>query len=75
MKAEGRDTNNYLFSGSDPAALMTALDPQAPGPMPYTVVIAPGGKIVYRRSGTVDDAELLGKLIDSLGLYYNPATH
>jgi peroxiredoxin len=74
MKSEGRDTNNYLFTGSDTDLLMQALDPQAPGPVPYTLVIAPGGKILYRQAGTIDDTELLAKLIDALGAYYTPGT-
>jgi hypothetical protein len=71
-KDEGRRTNNYLYGGTDAEALLTALDPKAPGPLPHTVVIAPGGEIVYRRSGSVDQAELLGKLIDLMGGYYVP---
>jgi thiol-disulfide isomerase/thioredoxin len=70
MKAEGRDTNNYIYSGTDLDALMQAIDPQAPGPVPYTIIIAPGGKILYRRGGTIDHEEVLAKLIDALGVYY-----
>ena len=72
LKAEGRRTNNYLFTGANVDALMSALDPNAPGPVPYTVVIAPGGKIIYRRSGEVNLAELQAKLVDQLGPYYSP---
>src|SRR4051794_16640860 len=70
LKAEGRQTNNYQFVGGDPAALLKALDPDAPGPVPYTIVVAPGGKIIYRRAGEVDFADLRSKLIDALGPYY-----
>jgi peroxiredoxin len=70
LKAEGRQTNNYLYTGANTEELMQALDSEAPGPVPYTLVIAPGGKIVYRRAGEVDMKELQGKLIDELGPYY-----
>ncbi len=72
LKAEGRRTNSYLFDGANLDALMQALDPAAPGPVPYTVVIAPGGAIVYRHSGAVDARDLLAKLIDKLSPYYTP---
>jgi len=72
LKNEGRRTNHYLFAGADVDALMRSLDPQSPGPVPYTVVIAPGGKIIYRHAGAVDVAELQAKLIDTLGEYYTP---
>ena len=70
LKAEGRTTNNYLFTSTDADALMQALDPAAPGPIPYTLIVAPGGKILYRHAGEVDVAELQAKLIDTLGAYY-----
>jgi hypothetical protein len=34
------------------------------------VVIAPGGKVVYRRTGEADQKELLSKLFEALGPYY-----
>jgi peroxiredoxin len=70
LKAEGRTSNNYLFTGASTDALMQAIDPSAPGPVPYTVIIAPGGKVLYRQAGPVDSTELLSKLIDIMGPYY-----
>jgi peroxiredoxin len=70
VKAEGRRTNNYLFSGASTDALIQALDPAAPGPVPYTVLIAPGGKIIYRRAAKVDFADLHARILDQLGPYY-----
>jgi peroxiredoxin len=70
LKNEGRSTNNYLFTGANTEALFKVLDPQAPGPVPHTVVIAPGGKIVYRHAGQLDFSEVQAKLIQELGPYY-----
>ena len=70
VKAEGRRTNNYLFTGASMDALMQAIDPASPGPVPYTVVIAPGGKIIYRQAAKVNFAELQAKILDQLGPYY-----
>jgi thiol-disulfide isomerase/thioredoxin len=72
LAAEGRKTNNYLFSEANTDALIKALDPQWPGPLPHTVLIAPGGKILYRRNGAIDPAELREKIIAALGRYYTP---
>jgi peroxiredoxin len=71
LKREGRNTNNYLYTGAGYEDLLEALDHDAPGPVPYTLVVAPGGKILYRHSGQVDFADLQSKLIDVLGPYYN----
>jgi peroxiredoxin len=67
---QGRKTNNYLYTGPSSDALAQALDPQWPGGYPYTVVIAPGGEVLYRYSGALDVAALQSKLIDTLGIYY-----
>jgi len=69
LEKEGRTTNNYLYSGTSDA-LAQALDPKWPGPYPYTVVIAPGGKILARYVGAFDVTELQSRLIDILGVYY-----
>ena len=70
LKAEGRKTNNYLFTGANTEALFKALDPEAPGPVPYTVLIAPGGKVFYRHAGEFDATELQAKVLDQMGLFY-----
>jgi len=71
VNAGGRDTNNYLYSGAGLDALMRALDPNAPGPVPYTILVAPGGKIIYRSAGQIDAAGLQAKIVDLLGPYYS----
>jgi hypothetical protein len=39
-------------------------------PLPHTIVVAPGGKIVYRHNGPLDIAELRAKLSQELGPSY-----
>jgi len=73
LKSEGRSTNNYLFTGADADALFQSLDPKAPGPVPYTLIIAPDGKVLYRKSGEIDATDVQAKLIDQLGAYYTSA--
>lgn len=72
LKAEGRNATNYIYTEASTDALVKALDPEWQGPLPHTVLIAPGGKIVYRHNGPVDPAELLAKIIAELGPYYTP---
>lgn len=70
LKAEGRTAVNYLYNGASTDALVAALDPEWPGPLPHTIVVAPGGKIIYRHNGSLDIAGLRAKLIEELGPYY-----
>jgi hypothetical protein len=67
---QGRTTNNYQYTGTSTDALAQALDPKWPGGYPYTVVISPGGKVIWRQGGSVDPHELQSFLIDTLGVYY-----
>ncbi len=70
LNTEGRKTNNYLFTGANTDALFKALDPVAPGPVPHTVLIAPGGKILFRHAGELTLSELQPRLLNELGPYY-----
>jgi peroxiredoxin len=74
LASEGRTTNNYLYGGTEAEALMKALDPEASGALPHTIIVSPKGEIVYRRAGTIDSTEVLGKLIDLMGGYYTPGS-
>jgi thiol-disulfide isomerase/thioredoxin len=70
LKAEGRRTNNYLFTDANTENLARVLDPEWRGPLPHSVLIAPGGKILWRHTGPVDTAQLLNRLIEELGPFY-----
>src|SRR5437762_13502039 len=61
---------NYTLSSSDRDKLAEALDQEWPGPVPYTLVIAPGGKIVYRKTGQIDPLELKRAIVGYLGRTY-----
>jgi peroxiredoxin len=74
LESEGRSTDNYRFTGRVDS-LQKTLDPEWLGPVPYTLIVAPGGKIIYRHLGSIDLAEVRAKLLDQLGPYYNPATN
>ena len=72
LAAEGRGALNFLYTGASADALVQSLDPEWPGPLPHTVLIAPGGKIVWRHNGAVDSGELTRKVVELLGAYYTP---
>lgn len=72
LAAEGRTALNFLYVGSSTDELVKALDPEWPGPLPHTLLIAPGGKIIWRHNGPVDAATLRHRVIDFLGPFYTP---
>ena len=70
-KQEASNTN-YLFSVDDKYKLIESLDPDWQGGLPYTILVEPGGKIVYRNDGIIDEAELKKVIVDNkyIGRYY-----
>jgi thiol-disulfide isomerase/thioredoxin len=67
LKEHHASSQNYLFSGEDQDALAEALDKAWPGPVPHTILIAPGGKIIYRKTGEITPLALRRVLADTLG--------
>ena len=51
-------------------ALVDALDKSWEGPVPFTVLIEPGGKIVYRQLNTIEPLELKRAIVNHLGRTY-----
>lgn len=72
LKAEGRTGNAYVFNEANSDALIQALDPEWPGPIPHTLVVAPGGEVIYRHNGIVDGDELRAKILEHMGRFYVP---
>jgi peroxiredoxin len=61
---------NYLLKTDNRDAFAEILDKQWPGPIPYTLVIAPGGKVLYRKTGELDPLELKRAIVAHLGRTY-----
>jgi thiol-disulfide isomerase/thioredoxin len=72
LAKEGRKTNAYIFSEANSDSLIKALDPEWPGPIPHTLVVAPGGEVVFRHNGEVSGDELRSKILEHMGRFYVP---
>ncbi|MCM8526145.1 MAG: redoxin domain-containing protein [Lentisphaeraceae bacterium] len=70
LAKEGRTTNNFIAKVKDQDEFFDAIDPKWNGSLPYTMVIAPGGKLIYSINDEIDVTELKTKLVDYLGNTY-----
>lgn len=70
LKEKEVSANNYLFDGNDKYKLMDAVDAKSTGALPHTLLIAPGGKILYSKSGPVDPLEMKKAIVGYLGRTY-----
>ena len=57
---------NLRVDSDDVYAVMGAFDPQWESGVPYTVVLAPGGKVIYRHAGDVDKLGLRRAILGNL---------
>jgi hypothetical protein len=70
LQAKHVSCRNLIFSGTDLDTLAEALDPQWQGPVPYTILVAPGGKIVFCQSDQIDPLQLKRIIVQHLGHTY-----
>jgi peroxiredoxin len=70
LKQHHVSCTNYIFDSDDLDKLAEALDPEWQGPLPYTILIAPGGEIVHRWRDAAKPAELKSEIVDRLGRTY-----
>jgi peroxiredoxin len=61
---------NYLVNVKDRDKFADLLDKEWAGPLPHTLVIAPGGKVLYRKTGAIDPLEVKRAVVGYLGRTY-----
>ncbi len=72
LQKQQASTRNYIFSGDNKYKLIEAVDPKWQGALPYTLLVEPGGKIVYAKEGIMDPFELKKAIVENayIGRYY-----
>ncbi len=63
---------NYIYSGTDRYKLIDLIDEEWNGGLPYTLLIEPGGNVVYKLHGAVDMLELKKTIVEHplIGRYF-----
>jgi peroxiredoxin len=61
---------NLLFDSDKTTELQTAFDPEWDSAVPYTALVGPGGKLLYRKLGSVDILELRRVILKNLAAEY-----
>jgi peroxiredoxin len=70
LKNKGASTKNYLYAAEDKYQLIESVDKNWSGAIPYTLLIAPGGEIVYSHEGIIDPLEVKKEIIKKIGRYF-----
>jgi peroxiredoxin len=66
LQAQHASSRNLQFATEDTYGLQAAFDPHWEAGVPYTIVIAPGGKILYQKQGEVDILEVRRAILANL---------
>ena len=72
LKTQQASNKNYIFNKDDVYEMIEAVDPEWQGALPYTLLIEPGGKIVYRKQDTIDPLGMKKLIVGNkyIGRYY-----
>ncbi len=72
LKKNQASNKNYIYTGASIYPLIETTDPAWQGALPYTLLVEPGGKIVYRCQGMVDPLALRKFIVEHpmIGRYY-----
>ncbi len=64
--------NNFIFESENKYDLIENFDPDWNGEIPYTVIVEPGGKIVWRNSGGLNFLEFRKAIVENplIGRYF-----
>ena len=68
-KKEASNTN-FIFNGENSYDLIEAVDKDWQGALPYTLLIAPDGEIIYKVDGPIDPLTVKREIVEYLGRYY-----
>ena len=71
LQKQQASNTNYIYAGNK-NIFINNIDPEWKGGLPYTILVEPGGKIVYARQGMINPANLKLIIVENhlIGRYY-----
>jgi len=72
LRKHEASNKNYIFNQDDIYKLIEAVDPDWQGALPFTMLIEPGGRIVYKKQNTIDPYNMKKMIVENkhIGRYY-----
>ena len=64
LKGWEASNTNYIADIKKRSALIEAVDSEWQGALPYTILVEPGGKVVYRQEGMIDPLALKKAIVE-----------
>ena len=70
LQKKEASNRNLIFNGDSSYDLIEAVDKEWQGALPYTMLVAPGGEIIYKIDGPIDPFTVKKNIVEYLGRYY-----
>ena len=72
LQKQEASNKNFIFNDDDVYKLIEAVDNDWQGALPYTLLIEPGGKIIYKKQDMIDPLQMKRLIVDNkfIGRYY-----
>lgn len=72
LRRQEASNKNYIFNDDDVYKLIDAIGNEWQGALPFTLVIEPGGKVIFSKQDMIDPLEMKKLIVDSkfIGRYY-----
>jgi len=70
LKANNSAVKNYLYTAENKYPLIEAVDKNWSGSLPYTLLVAPGGKVVYAHGGVIEPLEVKKEIMKVIGRFF-----
>jgi thiol-disulfide isomerase/thioredoxin len=72
LKTHQASNKNFIFNDDDVYKLIEAVDNGWKGALPFTMLVEPGGKVIYKKQDTIDPFEMKKLIVEnkSIGRYY-----
>jgi len=70
LKEKNSAVKNYIYTEENKYPLIEAVDKNWSGSLPYTMLVAPGGEVVYTHSGVIDPLEVKKEIMQKIGRFF-----
>jgi peroxiredoxin len=72
LQKQQASNKNYIYNKDNVYEMIEAVDPSWQGALPYTLLIEPGGKILYKKQDTIDPHGMKKLIVENkfIGRYY-----
>ncbi len=71
LQKQHASSKNYHYQGKNKYAFIAAVGHQWQGAIPFTLIIKPGGEVLYKKMGMIEPLEVRKAIVEYLGRYYH----